>query len=603
MSSAPHRPAANTKPTPASALGSDLSRLWQQLGPRRRVQFWALVAFMLIGALAEVATLGAIVPFLALLSQSGTPTCSLPAFLCALDLVQASALFAAMAAIATVVRISLLWSSNRFTYGLGADLGSSVFHRLLHQPYTYHVARNTSEAIAGINKVNQIVQSVIQPLMQGFVALALAVAILVGLLWIDARSAIAAILLFGTLYVGASAISRRMLRRNGRVIADCEGQRIQAVQEGLGGIRDILIDGTQDIYGAKFDRTNLRQRRAQASNAFVRAAPRYIIEGVGMILMVLLALWIHQRDGFAQAIPVLGALALGSQKLLPQMQQVYTSWASVNGNLGALRDVLALLELPSRHVQPDAADAIVSSPPADAPLLELRQVTFAYAADRPEALRRVNLILHKGERLGVMGTTGSGKSTLIDLCMGLLKPTTGQILVEGDLLDSENERKWHKRIAHVPQNIFLADGTIAENIAFGVPPEHVDHERLRKACRIAQLDEVIAELPQGTDTWVGERGIRLSGGQRQRIGLARALYKKADVLILDEATSALDTSTESAVMAALVADDGTRRTMIVIAHRLSTLSQCDRVIEVRGGTIVRQGSYQDVVSPATTARQ
>jgi len=592
--------------TSASTAGSDtaphravslLRRLWGHLASRRRWQLGAITAYMVLGAAAEMATLGAVLPFLGLLTgQSGNP-CQQWGLSCEWSLPQASLVFATVALVAGAVRVSLLWVSTRFTFALGADLGNHVYRNTLHQRYPYHAARNTSETIAGINKVNLVVQNVISPIMLGAVASLLALAIFIGLLLVDAATAMTAISLFALMYAVASWLARRALRRNSTVISQTEGRRIQAVQEGLGGIRDILIDGTQFIYVGRFAQLNARQRHAQGSNAFVRAAPRYVIEALGIVLLTALALHFQSRGSLAQAIPVLGALALGSQKLLPQLQQLFASWAAINGNLGALRDVLDLLDLPRSPAPTAQAGAPAAQPSNASPLLELRQVGFTYAPDRSPALSGINLMLRHGERLGVIGTTGSGKSTLIDLCMGLLTPTQGEVLVEGVALRPCNERAWQSRIAHVPQAIFLADGTIAENIAFGVPPERMDHDRLRQACDIAQLGSVIAELPQGLNTWVGERGIRLSGGQRQRIGLARALYKQADILVLDEATSALDSDTETAVMSALAADGAAQRTMIVIAHRLSSLRQCDRVIEVRGGTIVRQGSYEDIISP------
>lgn len=575
-----------------------LRRLWGHLSSRRRWQLGAITAYMVLGAAAEVATLGAVLPFLGLLTGQADNPCRQWGLDCQWSLPQASLIFATVALAAGAVRVSLLWVSTRFTFALGADLGNQVYRNTLYQRYPYHAARNTSETIAGINKVNLVVQNIINPIMLGAVASLLALAIFTGLLLIDATTAMTAMLLFALMYGLASWLARRALRRNSAVISQTEGRRIQAVQEGLGGIRDILIDGSQSLYVGRFAELNARQRQAQGSNAFVRAAPRYVIEALGIVLLTGLALYFQSRGALEHAIPVLGALALGSQKLLPQLQQLFASWAAIQGNLGALRDVLGLLDLPTPHGTTQSESIPAALPSDIAPLLELRRVGFSYAPDRPPALADIDLALRRGERLGVIGTTGSGKSTLIDLCMGLLAPTRGEVLVDGVALHTHNERTWQSRIAHVPQAIFLTDGTIADNVAFGVSPKEVDPERLRRACDIAQLGSVIAELPQGLETWVGERGIRLSGGQRQRIGLARALYKRADILVLDEATSALDSTTEAAVMAAIAADGAAQRTMIVIAHRLSTLRQCHRVIEIRGGTIVRQGSYEDIVSPA-----
>jgi len=592
------RPTATLPP-----MRTQLASLWQHLSRRRRLQTLALLIGMVVGAIAEMATLGAVIPFLSLLSSASTATCTLPAALCSLSLVQASLLFVCVAIGAAAVRLALLWASTRFTFGLGAELGGIIYQRTLQQPYRYHVARNTSETIAGINKINLVVQNVIHPLAQGVAAALLAIGIFAALLWIDARSAVTAMAIFGVLYAGASYLSRQLLRRNSLIIAESEGQRIQAVQEGLGGIRDILIDGTQAVYSARFNKVNGRQRRAQAANNFLKTAPRYVIESAGMVLMVVLALWIHQRDGLAQAIPILGALALGSQKLLPQMQLMYTAWASLNGNRAVLRDVLALLDLqpPTLPAQTAGSDASSGQDhlESSSPLIRLNNTGFHYTAEKP-VLKDIQLSVTKGQRVGFIGSTGSGKSTLLDLMMGLIEPTQGSIAVNGRPLGGHNIRQWQSRLAHVPQTIYLSDATIAENIAFGTPRRAIDLHRVREAARRAQLDQFIETLPAGYDTLVGERGVRLSGGQRQRIGLARALYKQADVLVLDEATSALDNETEREVMASL--DElGRDITVLVIAHRLSSLAGCDRIVELQAGSIVRSGSYADMIGDRANA--
>jgi ATP-binding cassette subfamily B protein len=291
-------------------------------------------------------------------------------------------------------------------------------------------------------------------------------------------------------------------------------------------------------------------------------------------------------EGIANAIPVLGALALGAQRLLPVLQQIYLSMAAMRGGQASLSDALDLLDqpLPSHVDEPSPAPMPFDSK------IAIEELGYRYAAGAPLVLQKVNLAIPKGSRVGFIGTTGSGKSTLLDIVMGLLEPSEGRLLIDGVEVNGGNRRAWQAHIAHVPQSIFLADATIAENIAFGVLPEQIDHERVREMAVHAQIAETIEAMPEQYRTMTGEAGVRLSGGQRQRIGIARALYKRADVIVLDEATSALDNDTERSVMEA-INRLGSGYTVLMVAHRLSTLASCDYVVELGQGRVCRTGSY------------
>jgi ABC-type multidrug transport system fused ATPase/permease subunit len=330
---------------------------------------------------------------------------------------------------------------------------------------------------------------------------------------------------------------------------------------------------------------------------FASASPRYAMEALGMVLIAALAFGLSRTtSGLSSAIPALAALALGAQRLLPVLQQGYSAWATISGGQQSLAVTLDLLSQP---LPPEALE------PAPAPLpfkhsVQFSSVSFRYASG-PWVLNDVDLTIRRGMRVGFVGSTGSGKSTLLDLLMGLLPPTQGQLLVDGEALSGSRVRSWQRVIAHVPQSIFLADRSVAENIAFGVAPAAIDMERVRFAARQAQISEFIEARPEGYEAWVGERGIQLSGGQRQRIGIARALYKKASVLVFDEATSALDNATEQSVMDAI---DGLDRelTILLIAHRLTTVRRCDVIVELEHGRMVGQGSYEEMLKSSSSFR-
>lgn len=590
-------------------IAKDFTRLFRHISQRRRWQLVALMLLMLMGATAEMVTLGAVVPFLALLASPNLsdqyPIISDFLRLLGIEsanlLISAGVLFGAVALLAAGIRMLLMWAMYRFTYGLGADLGGTVYLRTLYQPYVWHVSHNTSQILAGIQKVNSVTNNTIVQAVQGIAALIMTLAILGMLLTIDAGTALLAGAGFLTIYGLTSWATRRHLRQNSQTIARNETLRMQAVQEGLGGIRDVLLDGSQPLYHRRFTLKDYEMRRAQASNSFIAAAPRFVIESAGMILIVALAFWLSARDGgLTDAVPVLGALAIGAQKLLPQMQQAYSAWSSINGSRHQLHDVLALLEGPlplARQIE-KKIERRGQSPRtvvADKPLIAFKNLSFSYHPNGATVLEGISFEIPRGSRIGIVGKTGSGKSTLVDLIMGLLEPSEGRIFIDDQPLTSETVRTWQARIAHVPQAIFLSDASIAENIAFGVPSESIDRDRMRLAASQAQLETFIEGLPKQYDTPVGERGVRLSGGQRQRIGLARALYKQADVLVLDEATSALDDNTERAVMNAL-AQLGSEITVLMIAHRLSTLSRCDAILVLEAQRPPRWMNYEDLIS-------
>jgi len=590
------------KPTASSdSLLGNIKRLLDHLSSRRRWQLLGLLVFMLLGAVAELATLGAVLPFLAILTEPAQafkyPL--LQNLFTALGwadeksiLLPTTLLFAVMAILGAAVRMALVWVSIKFSFGVGIDLGVEVYRRTLYQPYSFHVAHNTSEIIAGLNKVQGVVYGIVSPLIQMLVSLLITVSILGALFWVEPATATVAGFGFALIYVTVTFSTRRRLWLNSKVIADADTQQVQSVQEGLGGIRDILIDGTQGFYINRFRNINTVLRSAQAANTIIGTAPRYLIESISMVLIAALAYWLCTREGgLSTAIPVLGALALGAQRLMPQMQQIYYGWATIGGNRTILAEVIERLK------QPIPAEYFANQPADILPMergIVLRDVCFRYRLDSPEVINRLNLQIPIGSRIGFIGKTGSGKSTLIDLILGLLEPTNGHIEIDGITLTANNRRAWQLRIAHVPQSIFLADSTIAENIAFGIDRRHIDSARICEAARKAQLDNFIETLPDKYQSVVGERGVRLSGGQRQRIGLARAFYKQAKVLVLDEATSALDDATEKQVIQAINAL-GKDITVLMIAHRVSTLSSCDCIFEIQNGNLMREGSYQDLI--------
>ena len=592
-----------------------LKRLWFKLSSRRRKQFALLSLLMLAGGMAEVVSLGAVIPFLAALAApekvlSHPVVDSLLSALCHLSSafglqsppitnhqslvptphpqsmsslfgpatllpVLASA-FALAALSAGGIRLLLLWASTRLANAAGADLSLEVYRRTLYQPYSVHVSRNSSAIISNItSKVGLVILTLSSCLTIGTSSFII-ISIVAALFAINSAIALMAALGLGLSYVMITKISRKKMLYNSAQMAKEQTQVVKALQEGLGGIRDVLLDGTQPAYCHIYQRADEPLRRAQASITFISQSPRFVMESIGMVLFAALALGMaYGSQGMMTALPVLGALALGAQRLLPALQQGYAAWSSIIGYQSSTQEVLELLD---QHLPPEASQPL----PAPLPFkksIQFDSVKFRYTSETPWVLDNLSFNITKGTRVGFVGKTGSGKSTCLDLLMGLLKPSSGRITLDGTVLDERNLRSWQRNIAHVPQAIYLADTTLAENIAFGVPPQNINLKKVKEAARQAHIADFIESSPQGYQALVGERGIRLSGGQRQRIGIARALYKQATVLVFDEATSALDNETEQAVMEA-IEDLSTDLTILIIAHRHATLKTCTQIIEL-----------------------
>lgn len=574
--------------TQNGGYASVFRELYDFASAARKRQLAGVLALMLLGAVAELLTIGAIVPFLALLAGPSS-LAELPSMdrLFALfgassredRLLAATLLFMMAAVLAAAVRLLLTWMTQRFILGLGHELSVEVQRRLLAQPYSYHVRHNSSEVIASLEQVQVLVSGVLLQLMYAATAAVVSLFIVFALVELDAIVAGSAAIAVGLVYGTLSLTVWRRLASNSAIVGSAYGQRVRLVQEGLGGIRDVILDGSQEAYLDAFTELDRRFALARANTAFIGAAPRLIVEAAGIVFIAAATLVIAGREGgLAAALPILGALALGAQRLLPLFQQIYYSWTSLAGNAAVIDQVLVLLRLPLRENRSASGaplklrDAIVFD-----------DVSFTYPGRKRPALQNIDLTIPGGSRLALVGKTGSGKSTLADLLMGLLEPTEGHIFIDGVALTGETHRAWQNCIAHVPQSIFLSDRSIAANIAIGALEIDMDH--VRRAAQAADFDSFVSDLPQGYETMVGERGVRLSGGQRQRLAIARAIYKDAPVLVFDEATSALDEETERAVLRALdrMGDEG--RTIVIIAHRPSTIAHCDFIVRLESGRV------------------
>jgi ABC-type bacteriocin/lantibiotic exporter with double-glycine peptidase domain len=583
-------------------IGNLFRRLWRHIGARRRAQFLLLLSLMIFASFSEVLTIGAVLPFLMVLTSPQSvleyplaqPLIAFFGISGSGELLLAlTVAFGGASLIAGLLRVVLLWASTNLACRTGADLSINIYRRTLHQPYAVHISRNTSEVIAGVTiKANHVISNVFSPTLTLISAAIMLIAVFATLLVVDYVVALSALAGFSLIYGAIIRLTRKNLIANSKRTTLELNRAIKALQEGLGGIRDVLIDGSQNTYCDVYRSADLRMRYAQANTLFISQFPRYMIEAFGMILIAIIAYVLARQVGTVgnNTLPLLGALALGAQRMLPVIQQAYASWSSICGSQAPLRDTVDLLDQPL----PAHADAPPAIPLSLTREIRLRKLSFRYTAEAPWVLNNLDLTIEKGGCIGFIGQTGSGKSTLLDIVMALLAPTDGSLEVDGVPITAANQRAWQALVAHVPQTIFLTDSSVAENIAFGVPREKIDMDRVRRAAHHAQIAELIESWPGSYETPVGERGVKLSGGQRQRVGIARALYKQAKVIVFDEATSALDNETEAAVMQA-IEDLGQDLTILIIAHRLSTLSICNQVVELGNLGILRTGSYAEII--------
>jgi ATP-binding cassette subfamily B protein len=579
-----------------------LTRLWNHLSKRRQKQFVLMQVFAIIVSFFEMLSLGAVIPFLTVLAEPETIFQNeyMQPFISFLQITQPSELalpitliFILLTIFSALVRFMFLWALTRLSHQAGADLSINIYRHTLFQDYAIHVSRNSSEVINGIiTKTTTVTKGVIAPVLNLISTTVTIIGIILVLVAINIFVTLTAFVGFGSLYLLVMYLTRRNLSGNSKRIADKSDLMVKSLQEGLEGIREVLLNSNQQFYVNLYKNSDLQMRKATWRNELIFSGPRFLMEAIGIGIVAIIAyLATLKLGGINQFLPVLGAFVLGAQKLLPAIQKAYASYSRIKGSAYSLDDVLELLDQPI----PDHANVSSSSPIAFMNSIELKNLSFRYSDESPWVLKDLNLIIPKGSVIGVIGSTGCGKSTLLDIIMSLLSSTSGELLVDNMVINNTNKKSWQTHISSVPQDIYLSDGTIEENIAFGLPREEINQSRVKIAAQQAQISDLVDSWDDGYQTIVGERGTRLSGGQRQRIGLARAFYRQSDVLILDEATSALDNDTESAVMDAINNFDH-NITVIIIAHRLTTLKNCDMILSLGSNHQTEIMKYDEIMN-------
>ena len=584
----------NSRKNKNKSLIKVIYQLWNQLNSNRKSQIRLIFLVMILSGFSELVTLASLIPFLSALINpeslwkiywlrdiannlgiNNQTQLMLPLTL----------LFCTAAILAASIRLINLWLNQRMATLVGSDLSCRSLKIILHEPYINHTKRNSSSTVATIsNHITNTVE-VINLILQFFTGLIIVLSLFIGLLIADWKAAIFSALIFGFIYLLIFRKTKNKLALNSKKIVEAKSRQIKSLQEGLGGIRDVLMGGNQNTYINIYRDADYPMRIYEAQSRFIANFPRFALEAFGMILIAGISYFLFiQNNNTTTALSIMAAFALGAQRLLPAMQLCYSSITDIRGNIYAVIEVLKILK--KSHVKKQFLEAREKK--QFNKKIELKNIFFKYTKDYPYILKNINLSIIKGERIGIVGSTGSGKSTLLEIILGLLNPNKGSVFVDGEKINNSFEDieilKWRRSISYVPQSIFLTDATIAENVAFGVPYDSIDFDLVKNCLEKASLTNFLNQKKDGLNSYVGERGIQLSGGQLQRIGIARALYKKNEIIAFDESTSALDNKTENEIIES-IKNLSRELTIIIIAHRLSTLKYCDRIIKVDNGLL------------------
>lgn len=583
-----------------------IKQLFALLTDKQLKQFYILQVLVVIMAFTELLGIASIAPFMALVGDiSILETNGVFAQLYQMSglnnpmdfLFYTGVIVLVMLTFSTVVSMFTTWRLSIFGARIGTEIADRLYTYYMQQSWQFHASGSSAQLTKQVStEAARISSQIVQPLMTMNAKIVLALFISISIVIYDPVIAILGLFIFSLAYFLLYSLVRQKLESNGQQLSEVSTQRFRLMNEGFGGIKDVLLLNRSHDFITRFHDSGKVFARAQGTNIAISQVPRYFIELIAfgaMISLVLVLIKVHSGN-LGEVLPVLAVYALAAFKLLPALQQIYSSLSQIKGNTAAFEAIREDLEQ-SFESQKTSNDTAVSISVDLKKGIKLSDITFSYPGKERAAVNGVTITIPVNSVIGLVGSSGSGKSTLIDLLLGLLTPQQGSIYVDNICITADNKRAWQDLLGFVPQSIFLSEGSVAENIAFGIPAKDISLEQVNKALNLANLTELVEQLPEGINTKVGERGVQLSGGQRQRIGIARALYHEAEVLVFDEATSALDGITEKTVMDAIHEFSG-QKTIIMIAHRLKTVEKCDLIYFMEQGKIIDCGTYQELVA-------
>ena len=570
----------------------------------QRKRFYVLQAQVVIMAFAEIVSIASIVPFMALIGDVSilekdnllrmlylqSNLAEPYQFIFYLGIMVLATLV-----IAASFSMYVTWRVSMFTDDFGAEIAYKLYSHYLNQDWLFHTKVSSSNLIKKISiESNRVTREVLLPLMQMNTRIFLISFILLIMLFYNPIIVLVGLIIFSVPYIILFKFVRIKLQKNGKTISNMFVERFRLMSEAFGGIKDVLLLGRSSDFKKRFFKTGNKLAHVQGTNIAIAAVPRFFMELLAFGSMIALVLYLVKisHGNLGVLLPTLSVYALASFKLLPALQQTYGSIARIKGNLSAYDSIRE--DLKNINTETGAKIETNNQKWLKHNEINLKDITFCYPDKVIPSLKNVSLTIKPNSTVGFIGTSGSGKSTLADIIIGLIKPQHGEVIIDGISLIKKNLRAWQDKIGFVPQSIFLTEGTIAENVAFGIQQDQIDYNQVENSLKLANMHEWVLGLKSGIHSKVGERGVQLSGGQRQRIGIARALYYEADVLVFDEATSALDGITEKIIMDAIQNFKG-QKTIILIAHRLKTIQSCDQIFMMEKGCIIDCGTYQQLL--------
>ena len=570
--------------------------LYNIISKENKIKLLKLLVLMLSCGFSEVIAISSVIPFLNMLSDSETvynykflnTIMELSKFYRPIVISGSFLIFANF--INLSIRLLNIKNINKVTADLGNELSLNLFTKTINQPYSYHLYLDSSLIINAVAQDIQRTIVVLSEVNQLITGCIISFFIIITLFIINFKVAIISLIVFGISYFLVGKRTNKRLIRNSFEITKAASDQIRIVQETLDSIKEVILYSEQKIFLNEYDSKDKPLRRLRADNNFMAVYPKFILEALGIIFIIVLGMILSfDVENNMLAITSLGIFALASQKLLPSMQLIYSSFANIKGNKASVQRVknLMISNEYAKEIFPIEGYSFKNK-------FELKDISFCYQNDKP-LFSKLNLEIKKGEKIGLIGKTGCGKSTLSSIILGLLEPNSGQLYLDGKLINPFKYRlnllKWQRCIGYVPQKIYLQNKSFAENIAFGINKLEIDLERVIYAAKYSQIDKFIEKTRFGYNTYIGERGIQLSGGQIQRIAIARAIYRKPQILFLDEATSALDLATEEKFIKNLFRND--LGTIVMITHRLQTLKNCDKIYMISNNNL-ENVSFQDL---------
>ncbi len=584
-----------------------IRKFFSLLTPSERRKFYLLVLAMIFMGFTEIAGIGSIAPFLSVVSQPEMVQ-SNELLRWGYELFEFKSLYSYVIALGFMVLAFVIlrnvtaavvkFIEIRFAEMRGYRLSRRLMAKYLGHPYVFFLNRNSAELSRNIlSEADTAIRTFLIPLLELMTKLVTVVAVIVFLVLVDPEVALIVTIGLGVLYGGIYMSVKRVLFKLGRRRLRANRKRFQLVREVFGAIKDVKLLGKESVFLHSYGEVARKTARFRSNKKILGSFPKYLFDTMvfGAMIAMVLFLLISREGDFSDSIALLGLYGMAAFRLMPAMDNMFKQMANLRGTQAVVDELHKELGTVSEEErQAEQAASVVQRLPFTE-RVQLQDIVFTYPGAEAPLFNGQSLTMEKNSTIGFAGPTGCGKTTMVDILLGLLRPESGQVMVDGVPITDENLAAWQANLGYVPQTIYLSDDTVAQNIAFGIPADEVDMEQVRRAAQVAHLHEFIeTELPKGYKTFVGEQGIRLSGGQRQRIGIARALYHQPEVLVLDEATSALDGITEAVVMEAIEELAG-KKTIILIAHRLTTLKKADKIFLLSKGEIVERGTYEELL--------